>query len=150
MTVWPSTKYKSANFVNDYWSITINIINFNHQPHLAAKLLKLADIHCSVSQKLKGAYSCHELVSDVGIVVASPEFKGHPSTQSSPTGGHEVLLHWLASLQWQRVTSLVGERWTGDAQSGGSAIGMKRYLQITTCSETQNEFSARGRDAIEL
>ena len=49
-----------------------------HHLLILSQMLLLDDISKDC-ELIKGAYSGHKLVSDVGVVVTSPKFKGHSS-----------------------------------------------------------------------
>ena len=56
----------------------------------------------------------NELVSDVGVVEPSPEFKGHTTTTS--ISSHDGSLYGMSRREGEGVASLVGERGVGYTQ----------------------------------
>ena len=59
-------------------------------------------------------YLGNELVSDVGVVEPSPEFKGHTTTTAA--GSHDGALDGVGRGEGEGVPSLVGERGVGYTQ----------------------------------
>ena len=68
------------------------------------------------------SYFCNELISDIGVVEPSPEFKGHSTITPS---SYEFPLHGKSLGQSQGVSGLMGKGWARDTEGHVSTIGLE-------------------------